>query len=73
MRKEMTKAMNDIHHGHTKYNHLLKQARQEIYLELERKTLTPFTQSELFKQLLERLSFGTDLRDLGQELAEFEV
>ena len=30
MRKEMTKAMNDIHHGHTKYNNLLKQARQEI-------------------------------------------
>ena len=56
-----------------RYPDLLRRARDEIYSELERVSLRPFTSSEPFVQLLNALSQGNDLTQLRKELSEFEA
>jgi CRP-like cAMP-binding protein len=63
-----------LHEGRfERFASFLASARQEVYRELERTCLAPFTSSELFTTLLAALAAGNDLSALRRELADIEA
>jgi CRP-like cAMP-binding protein len=71
LRRDLLQALRD---GSTdKYPELLRKAREEIFGELERVSLRPFTHSDAFTHLLAAVAQGSELRELKDELAEFEA
>ena len=71
LRREMLQALRDG--SIDKYPDLLSRAREDVYDELERVSLRPFTSSDPFLQLLDALSQGCDMTQLKHELSEFEA
>ena len=64
--------LNAIRDGQVeRYPELLQRSRDEVYAELERTYLPPFSRSEPFTQMLHALSQGNDLTALQGELHEF--
>ena len=71
LRSEVMQALRDG--SLDKYPDLLRRARDEVYGELERVSLRPFTSSEQFKQLLAAVTQGNELRELKRDLSDFEA
>lgn len=68
-RKEFLNALRDGQID--KYPGLLQRSREEVYAELERNCLRPFTASEPYLHMLQALSEGNDLSELQHGLHEF--
>ena len=68
-RKEFLNALRDGQSD--KYPELLERSREEVYAELEKTCLRPFTSSEPYTHMLQALSEGNDLSELQHELQEF--